>query len=58
MCKNINKLKYIEFPKLWACTQRKLADVEINYNLESVVVVNKNNKGEVRKATTYKIKLS
>ena len=38
--------------------KRKLADVEINYKLESVVVVNKNNKREVRKATTYKIKLS
>jgi len=38
--------------------KRKITDVDINYELEPLVVLNKNNKGELTKATTYKIKLS
>lgn len=38
--------------------KRKISDVEIKYELESLVVVNKNKKGTEKKATTYKIKLA
>lgn len=37
--------------------KRKINDVELKYDFESYIVENKNNKGNIKKAKTYKIKL-
>jgi len=37
--------------------RRRIADVELNYDLEEYNVENENNKGEIKRSITYKIKL-